>query len=44
LAVVQTDKQGASLGQKYAVNKFPTMKLFRGGKVTKKRISRYAYR
>lgn len=36
LGVVQTDKQGASLGQKYAVNKFPTMKLFRGGKVTKK--------
>lgn len=27
LGVVQTDKQGASLGQKYAVNKFPTMKL-----------------
>lgn len=34
--VVQTDKGGADLGQKYNINKYPTMKLFRSGTVSKK--------
>merc|ERR1739848_461813 len=36
LAIVQTDKGGASLGTKYGVNKYPTMKLFRRGTVAKR--------
>ena len=36
LGVVQTDKGGADLGQKYNINKYPTMKLFRSGVVSKK--------
>jgi len=36
LGIVQTDKGGASLGQKYSVNKYPTMKLFRRGTVSKR--------
>lgn len=36
LAVVQTDKAGAKLGEKYSVNKYPTMKLFRRGSVSKR--------
>jgi len=35
-ATVQTDKGGAALGTKYGVNKYPTMKLFRHGTVSKK--------
>ena len=36
LAIVQTDKGGANLGNKYSVNKYPTMKLFRRGTVSKR--------
>merc|ERR1739848_86394 len=36
LAIVQTDKGGASLGTKYGVNKYTTMKLFRRGSMTKR--------
>jgi len=36
LAVVQTDKGGKDLGIQYSINKYPTMKLFRHGIVSKK--------
>merc|ERR1739848_971321 len=36
LAIVQTDKGGASLGTKYGVNKYPTMKLIRRGSMAKR--------
>jgi endoplasmic reticulum resident protein 44 len=36
LAIVQTDKGGGNLGTKHSVNKYPTMKLFRRGTVSKR--------